>query len=76
MDECLEVLAVVNGKAADDPAVLLQFQEIKETIEFEKSEGASLGIKELVKSPSNRKRLLLSTSVAPIAMLTGSNIIT
>ncbi|RDW62429.1 putative hexose transporter protein [Coleophoma cylindrospora] len=72
----LEVLAIVNGGKIADPSVQLQYQEILDTIEYEKSEGATLGIRELFKSAPNRKRLFLALSVAPLVQITGSNIIT
>jgi hypothetical protein len=72
----LEVLSAVNGLHPDDPIVQVQYREVTETIAFEKSEGATLGIKEVFKNPGNRKRLILAVSVAPLVMLTGSNIIT
>ncbi|TVY42116.1 Lactose permease [Lachnellula occidentalis] len=75
-EDCLEVLSVVNGLPADHPIVQLQYREVKETIDFEKTSGATLGAKELIKNHGNRKRLFVSASVAPLVMLTGSNIIT
>ncbi|KAF9871964.1 hypothetical protein CkaCkLH20_10596 [Colletotrichum karsti] len=74
-DEALEVLAKVNGGNNDDENVQMQFREIIETLEYEKREGQALGLKGMVRKP-NRKRLLLALSVAPLAMLTGSNVIT
>jgi hypothetical protein len=71
----LEVISVVHGTMPDSPTVLLQYREM-DTISFEKSEGQSLGFMEVIKSPENRKRLFCAVSVAPLAMLTGSNIIT
>ncbi|KAJ0383286.1 hypothetical protein COL922a_010797 [Colletotrichum nupharicola] len=74
-DEALQVLAKVNGADASDENVQMQFSEIVETLEYEKREGHALGIRGMVRKP-NRKRLLLALSVAPLAMLTGSNVIT
>lgn len=45
-------------------------------MEYEKHEGRSIGFREAVKTMANRKRLFLALSIAPLAMLTGSNIIT
>ncbi|KAF4917985.1 Lactose permease [Colletotrichum viniferum] len=61
--------------AGTDENVQMQFREIIETLEYEKREGNALGISGMVRKP-NRKRLLLALSVAPLAMLTGSNVIT
>jgi hypothetical protein len=75
-EHALEVIGVVHGTTLDSPTVLLQYREIVDTINFEKSEGQSLGFMEVIKSPENRKRLFCAVSVAPLTMLTGSNIIT
>ncbi|KAF7554853.1 hypothetical protein G7Z17_g2583 [Cylindrodendrum hubeiense] len=75
-DEALNVLAKINGADKQDPNVQLQYKEIIDTLEYEKGEGGSIGLPTMFKSPSNRKRLLLALSIAPLAMLTGSNIIT
>lgn len=75
-DDCLEVISVVNGLPIDHDVVQLQYREVIDTIDFEKSSGATLGPKELLKNAGNRKRLFCAASVAPLVMLTGSNIIT
>lgn len=54
----------------------VQYQEIIDTLEYEKRDGSGLGFREVLRDSSNRKRLCLAVSVAPITMLTGSNIIT
>ncbi|VUC22140.1 unnamed protein product [Clonostachys rosea] len=74
-EDALAVLARINGKTEDDEEVQLQFQEIIGSLEYEKSEGNSMGLNSMLKKPS-RKRLLLALSIAPLAMLTGSNVIT
>ncbi|KUI66618.1 Lactose permease [Cytospora mali] len=76
MEEALIVLARINGASVDDAGVQLQYQEIIDTIEYEKSDGKSLGFREIVRDAPNRKRLYLALSVAPLTMLTGSNVIT
>jgi hypothetical protein len=43
--------------------------------EIDRVYGNHMGM-EVIKSPENRKRLFCAVSVAPLAMLTGSNIIT
>lgn len=75
-DEAFDVLAKINGKGRDDVQLQVQFREILDTMEYEKSEGRSIGFREAVRTKPNRKRLLLALSIAPLAMLTGSNIIT
>ncbi|KAF9698004.1 hypothetical protein EKO04_004535 [Ascochyta lentis] len=75
-EEALTVLAKINGKDRNHIDVHTQYREIIETMEYEKSDGRSIGFREAVKTKPNRKRLVLALSVAPIAMLSGSNIIT
>ncbi|KAI1098661.1 hexose transporter [Jackrogersella minutella] len=75
-EECLDVLACVNGASIDDPSTQAQFQEIVETLEYEKTQGKGLGFRQIIRSAPNRKRLYLVLSVAPLTMLTGSNVIT
>lgn len=75
-DEALRVLSSINGGDETNPDVQIQYREIMDTIAFEKSEGQKLGFSEVIKNKSNMRRLMLAVSVAPLAMLTGSNIIT
>lgn len=67
-------LTHTNGDR-NDPVTLVQYQEILDTLTFEKEKGATLGPKELVKTPANRRRLMLALSVAVISMVSGNNII-
>lgn len=76
-DEALEVLSRINNAPTDEATVQQQFKEITDTLDYEKgTEGRSLSLKRMVTVKANRKRLALALSVAPLAMLTGSNIIT
>ncbi|KAL6362921.1 hypothetical protein LRP88_02321 [Fusarium phalaenopsidis] len=75
-EEALKVLARVNGADEQHPQVQTQYREVIDTLEYEKNEGRSVSIADMLKNRANRKRLLLALSVAPLAMLTGSNIIT
>ncbi|KAF2795974.1 hexose transporter [Melanomma pulvis-pyrius CBS 109.77] len=75
-EEAVTVLAQLHGKTEDDPIVQVQLREIMDTLQYEKDEGKSVNYFELFKTPGNRKRVFLALSVAPLAMLTGSNIIT
>ncbi|KKY27432.1 putative hexose transporter [Diplodia seriata] len=75
-DEALKVLCAINGREESEPEVQIQYQEIMDNIAFEKSDGQTLGFSEVIKNKSNARRLMLAISVPPLAMLTGSNIIT
>ncbi|KAF3025535.1 hypothetical protein E8E14_009561 [Neopestalotiopsis sp. 37M] len=76
-EEALEVVARINGTTPDDVGVQVQFREIVDTMEYEKSKGnGGLGFREIVRGAPNRRRLVLALSLAPLTMLTGSNVIT
>ncbi|KAI1080818.1 hexose transporter [Whalleya microplaca] len=75
-EETLEVLATINNSTKEDVRVQVQYKEIVDTMDYEKSEGRGMGFKEIVRTAPNRKRLILALSIAPLTMLTGSNIIT
>jgi len=75
-DDCLEVLAVSHGWGdKNDPVVLTEYKEIVETLAFEKIAG-SVSVKETMRTPGNRYRLLLVFSVAIFSMTAGNNIVT
>ncbi|CAG9988848.1 unnamed protein product [Clonostachys byssicola] len=76
LDEGLSVIARINAGTIDDPTVQLQYREIIDTLNYEKTEGKSLAFQEIFRNAPNRKRLMLALSLAPLTMLTGSNVIT
>merc|ERR1711939_1250936 len=51
------------------------YQEIIDTLAWEKEQGETLSLLQTVKTPSARKRMMLSLSVAVFTMLSGNNII-
>ncbi|KAK7413250.1 hypothetical protein QQX98_007838 [Neonectria punicea] len=75
-EEALDIIARLNGTTRDDAGVQVQYREIIDTLAYEKSDGKSLGFREIVRDAPNRKRLYLALSTAPLTMLTGSNVIT
>ncbi|KAK7397629.1 hypothetical protein QQX98_013005 [Neonectria punicea] len=75
-EEALDILARFNGCDRDDADAQLQFREVIDALEYEKSEGKGLGFREIIRNALNRKRTYLALSVAPLTMLTGSNVIT
>lgn len=64
-----------NGNL-QDPIVLAQYQQIVDTIRYEKEIGAETALIEMVKTSGNRYRLVLALSCAVIAQLSGNNVIT
>jgi hypothetical protein len=75
-EEALRVLSLINGAPEDDPSVQIQYREIIDTIEYEKGDGHKYALMECVRTAPNRKRFMLALSLAPLTMLSGSNIIT
>lgn len=76
-EEALEVLAVVNaGRNKDDPVVVIQYREIADTIQCEKTDGRQLSLAKAYTLPANRKRLIIAISFSAMVMLPGTNIIT
>ncbi|KAJ1299580.1 hypothetical protein OPQ81_010401 [Rhizoctonia solani] len=72
-EDALNVIAKIMGTNTDDSSVQFQYQEMIQTLDDEKSETTFLS---MLRDSANRKRLFLALSVALLAMLTGSNIIT
>ncbi|KAK7721547.1 Solute carrier 2, facilitated glucose transporter member 1 [Botryosphaeria dothidea] len=64
---------ITNGDQTD-PATLVEFKSISDTLKWEKESG-KMTIKEIVRTPSRRKRLMLTISVAVFSMLSGNNIV-
>lgn len=58
-----------------DPAVLVQYREIKDTLTFEATYKKPMLVKQLCQSGSTRKRLFLVSTVAAFSMLSGNNIV-
>lgn len=74
-EEALEVLAVAHAWGdKTNPVVVTEYREITETLQFEKSAG-STSVLETIRTPGNRKRLMLCLSVAIFSMTMGNNIV-
>lgn len=75
-DDALEVLAVAHAWGDQtDAVVLTEYQEILQTLAFEKKAG-SVSPLETVRTPGNRLRLMLMLSVAILSMTPGNNVVT
>lgn len=73
MDEALHALALTHSDGDEtDPATLVEFKTICDTLKWEK-EFVHMTVKEIVSSPSRRRRLSLAVSVAIITMLSGNH---
>jgi sugar porter (SP) family MFS transporter len=76
VDEAFEVLAVVHARGdMTDQVVIAEHREITETLAFEKIAG-SVSPLEVIRTPGNRKRILLCLSVGLFSMTMGNNIVT
>ena len=75
-EEALDVLARVAGEDRESASIQVQFREIVDTFEYEKHVGRGVGFREAARIPANRKRVFLAMSVAPLCMMSGSNVIT
>lgn len=64
-------LTYANGDV-NSPIVLAQYKQIEDTIAFEKHAGETLSMKQLVKTPSSRKRVLLAVSCAVFSTIAGN----
>ncbi|PQE19802.1 General substrate transporter protein [Rutstroemia sp. NJR-2017a WRK4] len=72
-EEALIVVAqtYTNGDTSN-PVVLAQYKEIVDTIEYEKNVGETLTMKQMIKTPSARKRVSLAVSAAVFSTISGN----
>ncbi|KKY16284.1 putative hexose transporter [Diplodia seriata] len=74
-EEALYALALTHSDGDQkDAATLVEFQSISDTLKWEKESG-EMTVKEIVRTPSRRKRITLTISVAVFSMLSGNNIV-
>ncbi len=74
--EALLALAQTHSNGnIDDPAVLVQFRQITDTLTFERSFEKSTFVKQFASSSTTRRRIFLVCTVAVCTMLSGNNII-
>lgn len=75
-DEALEVVAIMHSNGdTTHPEARNAFQEIIDGIEFDKNVRRRTAVKEVVKTPDLRMRLILVVSASVCAMLSGNNIV-
>lgn len=55
-----------------DPVVLTIYKEIIDTLSWEKKEGRTMSPKEIIKTPTARKRLLIGMSPGPFSCIAGN----
>ncbi|KAJ9142977.1 MFS sugar transporter-like protein [Pleurostoma richardsiae] len=76
LEDGLEVLAITSGGGSRaHPVVVTEFNEITDTIRFEKEAGTKKDWVEPFRTPVNRKRMSLALSVAVIGSVSGNTVI-
>lgn len=74
-EEAHQVVALCHSNGdLDAPVTLVQYQEILDTLRWEREAGERLTYQQLFKTPGARKRLMLAVSVAFIGQLSGKSI--
>ena len=75
-EEALLALAQIHSNGnVDDPAVIVQFRQITDTLAFERSFESPSFMKQFASSSTTRRRIFLVCTVAVFTMLSGNNII-
>lgn len=60
-----------NGDVSD-PVAIAVYKEILDALEWEKKEGRTMSPKEIVKTPTARKRFLIGMSAGPFSCIAGN----
>ncbi|KAJ7643950.1 MFS sugar transporter-like protein [Roridomyces roridus] len=72
-EDALKAVALTHANGdMNDPVVQAQYKEIIDTMEYEKSAPQPLSVKQMFKTPSARKRIILCTSVAVFSTVAGN----
>ncbi|RMD43108.1 hypothetical protein DV735_g1992, partial [Chaetothyriales sp. CBS 134920] len=75
--QALEVLALMSADGdVTDPVVVTQYQQVFDTVQYEKANKASQSWLAAFKTKNNRRRLLLACSTAIIGNLSGNGFVT
>ncbi|OCL11101.1 MFS sugar transporter-like protein [Glonium stellatum] len=73
MEEARRVVAQTHADGDESNMIVItQFQEIVDTIEFEKSAGETLTFRQMIRTPSARKRVTLAVSAAVFSTIAGN----
>ncbi len=75
-DEALTSIAQTHSNGDEtNPIVLAQFKQIVDTLDYEKNLKEPLKVKELFKTPSARRRMVLVISCALATIIPGNQIV-
>jgi hypothetical protein len=55
-----------------DPVATAVYKQIVDTLEWEKKEGRTMSLKEVFKTPTSRRRVLIGGSVGPFSCIAGN----
>ncbi|KAM0818437.1 putative Major facilitator superfamily (MFS) profile domain-containing protein [Seiridium cardinale] len=72
-EEARLVVAQTNSNGdMSDPVAVTIYKEILDTLEWEKKEGRTMSPKEIIRTPTARKRLLIGMSAGPFSCIAGN----
>lgn len=77
-DQALAVLTLINGgtaKPEDAELIQIQFREICDTLEFERTPEAKMSLSQIMHNPGAKKRLIITCSCAFMSYLGGNLIV-
>ncbi|KAM3554467.1 hypothetical protein MY1884_006123 [Beauveria asiatica] len=67
------VVALTNANGdLDDPVAMAVYKQIVDTLEWEKKQGRTMSPKEIFKTPTARKRVLIGASAGPFSCIAGN----
>ncbi|KAM3451627.1 hypothetical protein MY3296_005152 [Beauveria thailandica] len=67
------VVALTNANGdLDDPVAMAVYKQIVDTLEWEKKQGRTMSPKEIFKTPTARKRVLIGGSAGPFSCIAGN----
>ena len=74
--DALRVLAYYHADGNEqDPLVRYEYEEIKATIDFDRTVAATIGWTSLIKTPGNRKRLTIAVAIAWFSQWSGNGLV-
>lgn len=72
IDEALDIVARTHSDGnKDDPITLIQYNEIIDSMKWERENGESTSYKQILKTASARRRIILACSVAVLNSFSG-----
>lgn len=72
-EDARQVVALTNSNGdLRDPVAVAVYKQIIDTLEWEKKEGRTMSPKEIIKTPTARKRVLIGGSVGPFSCIAGN----